>query len=231
MATVGVAANEKIYSVKGWGGLNESPDGDTRLKLGEASKMVNWKVTRDGNLKRRPGTEFVAGLCNEYELQYADRLSELTEVAETDSVITYQNASAILTPGRVVLSGTGSGAVNGVLITETASVRNGVLEFPDEAGAVIEDGVLTISSAPASMTISELREALDELEDGTYLYMWYDELPYALNVNSLYEDGGKLKLGGYLVSSVPVLGENESDRVRGLWAAPVGLQRQGLEPV
>ena len=55
MANISGANNEKIYSLKKWGGLNEAPDGDTRLKLGEASKMVNWKITRDGNLKRRPG--------------------------------------------------------------------------------------------------------------------------------------------------------------------------------
>ena len=221
MASIGVAANEKIFGVKGWGGLHESPDGDTRLKLGEAAKMVNWKVTRDGNLKRRPGTDFVAGLCNEYELKYADRLSELTSVEVTDTVITYQNASALLVPGKVTLSGTGSGAVNGVLISEVASARNGVLTFPDEAGATIEDGVLTLSSAPTGMTISELREALEELEDGDYLYVWYDELPYALNRNSLYTSNGLLWLGGYLVSSVPVLGENETDRVRGLWSGLV----------
>ena len=64
MATITGATNEKIFGVKNWLGLNEHPDGDTRLKLGEASKMVNWKITRDGNLKRRPGTEFVIGLCD-----------------------------------------------------------------------------------------------------------------------------------------------------------------------
>lgn len=221
MATVGGVTNEKIFNVKGWGGLNESPDGDTRLKLGEASKMVNWKITRDGNLKRRPGTAFVAGLCNEYTLKIAVRISELKQVEETDTVIAYQTASAILVPGKVTLSGTGSGAVNGVLISEIASIRDGVLTFPDEAGAAMEDGVLTIQSAPTGMTVSELREALDELEDGHYLYIWYDELPYALDRNSLYSSSNALWLGGYLVSSVPVISENESERVRGLWSGLV----------
>ena len=221
MATVGGVSNEKIYSLKKWGGLNEAPDGDTRLKLGEASKMVNWKITRDGNLKRRPGTAFVAGLCTQYELTVSGRLEELTDVEETDEVLVYQSASADLKPGAVTLSGTGSGAVNGVLLTEVGTVKNGVLRFPEDSGVTIENGVLKIPSAPARMTISELREALDGLSDGDFLYIQYDELPYALNQNSLYTDRGKLWLGGYLVETKPVLGEGDSDRIWGLWSGLV----------
>lgn len=62
MATITASTNEKVYGVKKWLGLNECPDGDTRLKIGEASKMVNWKITRDGNLKRRPGMIQIADL-------------------------------------------------------------------------------------------------------------------------------------------------------------------------
>ena len=60
MAQITGALNEKIFSIAKWGGLNEHPDGDTRLKMGEASKMVNWRITRDGNLKRRSGQKLVA---------------------------------------------------------------------------------------------------------------------------------------------------------------------------
>ena len=56
MATINATTNEKIYSIKKWLGLNQSPDGDTKLKYGEAAVMRNWRVTRDGNLRRRPGT-------------------------------------------------------------------------------------------------------------------------------------------------------------------------------
>lgn len=57
MATIRATTSEKIFQTKSWGGLNESPDGDTKLKLGEAAVMQNFKVTRDGNLQRRPGTK------------------------------------------------------------------------------------------------------------------------------------------------------------------------------
>lgn len=66
MATITGKTQEKVFSLKQWGGLNENPDGDTKLKLGEASVMTNWKVTRDGNLKRRPGSEFVSGIATVY---------------------------------------------------------------------------------------------------------------------------------------------------------------------
>lgn len=55
MAKITTATSEKIFQIKKWGGLHESPDGDTKLKMGEAAVTQNWRVTRDGNLQRRPG--------------------------------------------------------------------------------------------------------------------------------------------------------------------------------
>lgn len=57
MATIQATTNDRIYPIKKWLGLNQSPDGDTKLKYGEAAAMENWRVTMDGNLRRRPGTE------------------------------------------------------------------------------------------------------------------------------------------------------------------------------
>jgi len=56
MAKLTAASGEKVWSVRKWLGLNQHPDGDTKLKYGEASVMDNWCITRDGNLRRRPGT-------------------------------------------------------------------------------------------------------------------------------------------------------------------------------
>ena len=55
MAKITAATSEKVIPIKQWGGLHESPDGDTKLKYGEAAAIQNWRVTRDGNLQRRPG--------------------------------------------------------------------------------------------------------------------------------------------------------------------------------
>lgn len=62
MARITGAQNERVFTIKKWLGLNENPNGDTKLKLGEAAAMRNWKVTRDGNLQKRPGTSQVLSL-------------------------------------------------------------------------------------------------------------------------------------------------------------------------
>lgn len=60
-------ANEKMFSVDKFLGLNQSGDGDTELKLGEASRMVNFDITDGMNLKRRPGVAPVSELVGQTE--------------------------------------------------------------------------------------------------------------------------------------------------------------------
>ena len=62
MAKITGAQNERVFSIQRWLGLNQNPDGDTKLKMGEAASMRNWRVTRDGNLQKRPGTKEVLPL-------------------------------------------------------------------------------------------------------------------------------------------------------------------------
>ena len=56
MANITGAQNERVFQINKWLGLNQNPDGDTKLRMGEAALMRNWRVTRDGNLQKRPGT-------------------------------------------------------------------------------------------------------------------------------------------------------------------------------
>lgn len=65
MAEIKAATNEKVFQITAFRGLNQNPDGDTKLKLGEASEMVNFRITRDGNLQRRPGTKTLVDLETE----------------------------------------------------------------------------------------------------------------------------------------------------------------------
>lgn len=65
MAAITGSANEKVFQIRAWGGLNENPDGDTKLKMGEAAVMRNFRITRDGNLQRRPGSKEIAALLPE----------------------------------------------------------------------------------------------------------------------------------------------------------------------
>lgn len=51
------------WSVRRFLGLNENRDGDTELKLGEASVMRNFRVTPEGSLQLRPGFRAVCSLA------------------------------------------------------------------------------------------------------------------------------------------------------------------------
>ena len=62
MSTIRATSNEGVYKIDKFLGLNENPDGDTKLRFGEASKCRNWKVTRDRNLQRRPGSKTIIDL-------------------------------------------------------------------------------------------------------------------------------------------------------------------------
>ena len=55
MIQIGATSNKSVFSIARWLGLNENPDGDTLLKPGEAADMRNFRITRDGNLQKRPG--------------------------------------------------------------------------------------------------------------------------------------------------------------------------------
>ena len=65
MAYITGSANERVFQIKAWGGLNENPDGDTKLKMGEAAAMRNFRITRDGNLQRRPGSRKIYSLLTD----------------------------------------------------------------------------------------------------------------------------------------------------------------------
>lgn len=47
----------KIYTVDKFLGINEAADGDTELKMGEASRMENFLITDAYNLTLRPGIQ------------------------------------------------------------------------------------------------------------------------------------------------------------------------------
>lgn len=55
MANIVSTSETKIFQIKSWLGLNESPDGDTHMKLGEAAEMRNFRITAENHLQIRPG--------------------------------------------------------------------------------------------------------------------------------------------------------------------------------
>lgn len=55
MAQFATNTSDKVYKIGKFLGINENPDGDTNLKMGEASDMLNWRITKDNHLQIRPG--------------------------------------------------------------------------------------------------------------------------------------------------------------------------------
>lgn len=102
MASIGGTTRERVIPIKRWFGLNENPDGDTKLKYGEAAYMRNFQVTRDGNLKLRDGTALTVGLCQSYVMVVASDI-EVARDGEQYRLVMYPNAAA--GAGTVVLSG------------------------------------------------------------------------------------------------------------------------------
>lgn len=57
MAKIVTRDTERVLQIQKFLGLNESRDGDTQLKVGEASRMQNWQITPQYHLKVRPGMQ------------------------------------------------------------------------------------------------------------------------------------------------------------------------------
>lgn len=104
MAKITGQTDERIFQIKEWKGLNENPDGDTKLKMGEAAVIRNFKVTRDGNLQRRPGSDMVKGLLQTYSLVEDEAAVVRTDENVPGQLIMCPNAAAI-SDGFIELSG------------------------------------------------------------------------------------------------------------------------------
>lgn len=103
MARITGTQDEQIFQIKRWYGLNENPDGDTKLKLGEASVMRNFRITRDANLQRRPGSKLIYGLMQSYTLSTGEEAA--VKVDEGFSSQLAMQPTAAAADGFVVLSG------------------------------------------------------------------------------------------------------------------------------
>jgi hypothetical protein len=56
--------NSSILKIQAFLGLNENPDGDTTLKVGEMAEMRNFRITQDKHLQIRPGSKTILSLAD-----------------------------------------------------------------------------------------------------------------------------------------------------------------------
>lgn len=81
MAQISANSGISILKIKEFLGLNQNPDGDTKIKVGELSEMRNFAITRDLHLQIRPGTNTI------YHIQEAwDDWAEENEAETTTPV-------------------------------------------------------------------------------------------------------------------------------------------------
>ena len=221
MATITGATNEKVYSISKWLGLNEHPDGDTNLRMGEAAKMVNWKITRDGNLKRRPGQEFFAGLNENYAVHISNDVVKIAEgLKATDRISVYSSATAMAPAGTITLVGMAGVVERGSYRIENAVVASGVIGGTGDLTFTVDSGTMRPSGASDYVTIAELAELLADLNDGEWLYTMYDEMPFALRNDSMILSNNLYTLSGYQMSAV--VDGSTAKPVAGLWAGIAG---------
>ena len=94
MAKITGRTDEQIFRIQRWKGLNENPDGDTKLEMGEAAAMRNFRVTRDGNLQKRPGLAQTVGVMQAYRLAEDVAVTEWTEDGACSRLTMYPSAAA-----------------------------------------------------------------------------------------------------------------------------------------
>ena len=72
MAQITSSNDIQVLKIRQFLGLNENPDGDTKIKNGEMSKMRNFRITREKHLQLRPGTKTVLNLKTAWDAWCAE---------------------------------------------------------------------------------------------------------------------------------------------------------------
>lgn len=131
MAKIETNTSENIFQIKNWLGVNEAPEGEARLKQGEAAAMRNFQITAGGALRKRPGSMNVAGLLNSYVVDVDTEVQTLLRETETSTAsFTLYSQAMANSVGEIVLSG------------ETVTVTNANADgyvgwyYKDDAGNV-----------------------------------------------------------------------------------------------
>lgn len=107
MANISTAVDESIFKIDKWLGVNQSPEGESRLKMGESADMRNFRITAGGALKKRSGSNNVAGLLNQYNVVADSTLQTLiTEYGASSALLSMYPQAGTDSVGKPIGSGT-----------------------------------------------------------------------------------------------------------------------------
>lgn len=106
MAKFVSSATDSVFKIEKFLGVNECPDGDTNLKMGEASNMQNFKITDNGALQIRKGSKNIAGLLSAYTISVASTpTTVITDLNTPTSTFTAYPNTSVSNGGVLTLSG------------------------------------------------------------------------------------------------------------------------------
>lgn len=182
MATINATTSEKVISLKQFLGINENPDGDNKLKVGEATICRNFKVTNSGNLMKRYGSTLKYtlgdapimgmwhGYCSHHELTIAACDGHLWMLQDDEMLPYPTDLGAIDTTNDVFMFGFDEKVfmLNGV---EYGNVWHEVIPVPASASASYTPD----SQDPGSVTNLDVDVdtfASQVEESGTYNYYY-----------------------------------------------------------
>ena len=207
MANISSATSEKVISLKQFLGINENPEGDNKLKTGEATVCRNFKITNSGTLMKRYGSTLKYtlgtdkpvmgmwhGYCSHHELTIAACDGHLWMLQDNEMLKYPTDLATITTTNDVFMFGFDeqvfmlNGAEYGHVYFEDTPV-------PASATATV-DGDIT----GATVTVATFAQKVDS--GGIYTFYYTDD-GWATGLSTLVD----LTEYGIAVTGTPAIGD------------------------
>lgn len=214
MATIKAASNEKLISLKVFGGIHESPDGDNKLKVGEAVKCQNFKITNNGNLMKRFGTTtkydigdgavkgMWHGWCTKHELVIAACDGHIRMLFDNDWLKNPRDLGAVTTDNDVFMFGFNE-KVYAMTGHEYCEISSKDVLIPFSLEAVVSATGVTA----ATVTRATWESAMDDSGIYSFVYVSNDPDPLIVDGWYLHEQLVDLADYGISVTGTAVLGD------------------------
>lgn len=214
MAKISGGSDEKVFRIQSFLGLNESPDGDTKLKLGEAAAMRNFKITRDKSLQKRPGMEMVGSMTPGYIIT----LGKVTDVVITDEdgsveVTLYQHVTL---DGNTIV-GVGEPVTVGSINVIGGECNNFFYQAEDGTWYKIYDVTTTDNGLPVYWSMTPLSVGSISFDDTRVRDLWIGNINGVKRVYGWVDDALVLvwqEDTGFLFRVMHKLSRSEWDKVR-----------------
>ncbi|MCD8342814.1 MAG: hypothetical protein LUC19_00265 [Oscillospiraceae bacterium] len=154
MAKVKSGSGDTVFRIRKWLGVNEAPEGDSTLEMGEAAHMRNWRITSGGALKKRGGTANVAGLLSDYAVSAGLQSAVLTELNATSAEFTAYPSVSVDGVGTITLSGEAETVGFSDCVGKFALIDGVIMKFTEAAANAAEGDVLCRGVAVGLATAS-----------------------------------------------------------------------------